>query len=203
MVPVAIGQRFDRLTILAILSSRSHRVCRCRCDCGAESTVQAGHLVRGTTRSCGCLHRDTITKHGDRPKSEARRTSEYRAWYHMKDRCLNPRCKLFEHYGGRGIAICDRWLNDYAAFLTDIGRRPSPAHSLGRIDNDGPYAPDNCRWETAHQQQNNTSRSAAVTYNGLTLTIAEWARRRGLNYGTLRSRIRRYGWSVEKALSHP
>ena len=108
------------------------------------------------THSCGCFRREGLhtygRKHGYAPGDKAARPPEYRIWCGMKERCLNHRAKGYESYGGRGISICARWLNDFAAFYADMGPRPSPKHTIDRKDNDGNYEPGNCQWATRSQQ---------------------------------------------------
>lgn len=125
-------------------------------------------------------------------------TPEYRAWSQAKGRCSNPKLRNFHIYGGRGIRVCERW-NDFLVFLADMGPRPSDKHSLDRIDGNGDYCPENCRWATIEQQANNTSTNRFVTMNGETLTIAQWARRTGLQAGTIQFRLA-HGWEPERAL---
>jgi hypothetical protein len=129
------------------------------------------------------------------------RTKEYRAWKHMKGRCLTKTDSKFKDYGGRGIAIADCWVNDFSRFLDDVGRAPSRAHSIGRIDNNGNYEPGNVRWETPTQQANNRRRQLWLTHNGKTQTAAQWSRETGIYYETIRARVLYYGYSHEKALT--
>ena len=150
------------------------------------------YLRNGHTKSCGCLYE----RHG------MSYISQYQAYYQMKRRCSTPSDKGFASYGGRGITVCDRWKHSFAAFLEDMGERPSKKHSLDRIDNDGPYSPDNCRWGTLEQQHNNTRTNRLLIFRGRTLTVAEWARRLHMRYYVLSLRIHA-GWSVERALTQP
>lgn len=129
-----------------------------------------------------------------------RATPEYDAWSSMKRRCLNPRAPNFKDYGGRGIAICQTWVDSFEAFLGAMGPRPSPSHSLDRIDNDGPYSPENCRWADRLQQARNRRSNHIVEVNGRSLTVTEAALQAGVNIETVRTRISR-GWSIERALS--
>jgi hypothetical protein len=143
--------------------------------------------------------------------SARKKMPEWRAWVRMRERCRDLTGKNFRNYGSRGIAVCERW-SEFENFLADMGRRPSPQHSIDRIDNDGNYEPGNCRWATMKEQRaNRRPRSEwsspprnekLITYNGETHYVAEWGRRVGLARSVLRSRIR-IGWSVERALTTP
>jgi hypothetical protein len=152
------GQKFGRL--VAIEFSRiepTQNKWRCLCDCGNECFVDGHQLRVGKTKSCGCFRVDDtttrFTTHGDSVNGII--TPEYKAWHRAKDRCSNENNPDFPAYGGRGITMCAEWQKSFIEFLKHMGRKPSPTHSLGRINNDGPYAPDNCRWETPTQQANN------------------------------------------------
>jgi hypothetical protein len=127
-------------------------------------------------------------------------TPAWFAWRAMKTRCRNPNSSAFYLYGARGIKVCDRWLK-FAPFLEDMGQ-PPPGHTLDRIDNNGPYAPENCRWATTLVQQNNTRRSRKIEYQGRTQTVAQWARELGLSRGRVMGRLQS-GWSVVDALTRP
>ncbi len=127
------------------------------------------------------------------------RTTEYRAWESMKYRCLRPTHKFYRLYGGRGIKICDRWINSFQNFLEDMGHKPTPKHSLDRIDNDKGYFPENCRWATKREQVRNRSDNVWVSLEGKTLMLIDWAKLTGVNFNTIKTRLRR-GWSEEKAI---
>lgn len=172
----------------------------CMCECGNLVTVDGSNLRTGNTKSCGCLKIDVLvashTVHG------MSHTATYSSWEHMRCRCNNPNNQLYGDYGGRGIFVCKRW-EAFDNFYADMGDRPSKKHSLGRIDNDGPYSPENCKWETPFEQQNNRRNNCLLTHDGKTQTLAEWSREAGIPYGTLRSRMAQHGWSVEKSLMTP
>lgn len=150
-------------------------------------------------KSCGCYRREI----GDRTRTHGQSKSrEFAAWSNMLDRCLNQRNGDYANYGGRGITVCDRWRESFENFLADMGQRPSPAHSLDRIDNDGPYAPGNCRWATADtQRQNNRQRVVYIEHAGERLPLTAWARRLSMTPAALRRRLRR--GSVAEALTTP
>jgi hypothetical protein len=126
----------------------------------------------------------------------------YSIWCGMKNRCYNRNEPTYPYYGGRGITVCEDWRLSFAFFWADMGPRPSPRHSLDRIDNDGPYSPDNCRWATRSEQSGNRRNNITLTHNGETTFAKEWARRVGLSYETLLHRLDR-GWSAERALTTP
>lgn len=130
------------------------------------------------------------------------RTPEYRVWQQLRQRCQNPRDPSFANYGGRGIAVCERWSVSFQAFIDDMGERPSPRHSIDRIDNDGPYAPQNCRWTEMRVQLRNRRTNNRLTFRGRTQTVTDWAAELGIAAPTLDARLAR-GWSVEKALTTP
>jgi hypothetical protein len=159
-----IGQRFGRLT--AIQSNGTgelkHTTWKCQCDCGKiVPSVPTGNLSSGNTRSCGCLHREIhralakvkFTKHGGCPKGNE--SPEWTSWRSMKRRCEDPKNNAFIYYGGRGIKVCDRWAHSFENFLADMGKKPVPGYSLGRIDVNGNYEPGNCKWESPREQVRN------------------------------------------------
>lgn len=128
-------------------------------------------------------------------------TPEYKAWSMMLQRCENPKAHAFEEYGGRGIAVCERW-HDFNLFIADMGLRPSAAHSLDRQNNDGNYCPENCRWATAKEQQNNRRVNRMITFEGQTKNLQQWAESLGMSKVTLHARLRK-GWTIDRALTTP
>lgn len=129
------------------------------------------------------------------------RTVEYHIWEAMTQRCRNPRASGYAGYGARGIAVCERWLT-YENFLADVGRRPSPRHSLDRRDNDGDYSPENVRWATPKEQARNRRTTRMLTCGGVTRCLAEWAEFSGINMKALHLRLKR-GWPIERAIAEP
>ncbi|HEX3058063.1 MAG TPA: hypothetical protein VHP62_01805 [Usitatibacter sp.] len=194
------GHRYGRLTVVSYegMTPSRNKLWRCRCDCGGESIAQLGNLRNGTTQSCGCLHsevtRQINSRHG------LSKTPEYQAWRAIQDRCYNANLPVYKNYGARGITVCQRWRDSLAAFIKDMGPRPSRRHSIDRIDNDGNYEPGNCRWATALQQARNRRACVRLTHNGRTMSPAEWAAVTGLNYGTIMSRVE-HGWPTERVLA--
>ena len=170
----------------------------CKCDCGNTTIVSHGHLKNGHTKSCGCLHKETmkakLTTHG------VRNTSTYRSWAAAKQRCTNPNNKRYKDYLGRGITMCPEWLNSFEAFYKDMGDCPE-GMTLDRIDNNGNYEPSNCRWATDREQANNKRNNHLLTYQGRSQSIQKWSRETGINQGTICNRVNRLGWSDAEALT--
>ena len=129
------------------------------------------------------------------------KTSEYNAWSHMKARCFNPNIKNYSYYGARGITVCDRWL-DFENFLADMKLKPTPKHSIDRIDNDGDYCPENCRWATRVEQENNKRNNHLITIDDVTLTIAQWTKEMGFSKSVIQDRLKS-GWSEFDAVITP
>jgi hypothetical protein len=197
------GQRFSRLAVVGPAKQKKYgkTTWNCLCDCGNTVNIPGSQLRNGNNRSCGCLLRETITTHGH--SIDSIRSPEYTAWTNMKDRCLNANRGDYHRYGGRGIKVCDRWLSSFESFYEDMGKRPTPKHSLERENNEKDYEPGNVKWATPKEQQNNRSSNAVITFMGQQKTIKQWAETMGINYHTLWHRIRIQGWSIEKALLTP
>lgn len=197
------GQRFGRLLALEYVgrSAASHPMWFCECECGSFLATSGAQLLNGRTRSCGCLKRDLAGKasvtHGDGNSNVA----EYRIWAGMLSRCRNESNAAYPRYGGRGITVCDRWLA-YENFLSDMGRRPSEAHSLERERNDECYGPGNCKWATRAEQCRNRRSNVVVEFAGESMVLKDAAEAAGLPYKTVHARLKR-GWSVGDALRAP
>jgi hypothetical protein len=199
------GQRFGRLQAVSFDGTGHGKTWWiCICDCGNEKRVAYAHLVLGLVRSCGCLRKQTAAKHirsiamkhgicsGGTPRW-------YQIWSGMMQRCYHRNSPRFDRYGGRGITVCDRWHNP-TSFHSDMGDPPEKM-SLDRIDNDAGYSPENCRWASARQQQNNRSDTRRTTFNGETMSASEWAQRLGITKATMYWRLRT--WPIERALTEP
>ncbi len=165
---VIIGHKYNMLTPLYVSGRTSYKslVYRCRCDCGKETDVIATHLTRGIVKSCGCLRGDGRCK-----------TLTYSSWMSAKMRCISKSDEHYKDYGGRGIKMCSMWLNSFDNFLSDMGERPSLDYTLDRIDVNGDYCPENCRWATNIEQQNNKRNNHYIYYNGEKNSVASFARR--------------------------
>ena len=189
------NQRFGRW--LALRHSHSHYWI-CRCDCGTEKPVWVSSLKRGTSKGCSeCAVPSGHTRrtHGGTG------TSLYGVYRGILRRCYKQNDQAFHNYGGRGIAVCDRWRNNFEAFRMDMGNRPRDS-SIDRIDNDGPYSPENCRWATRQEQGRNRRGNVLLSLGKETLTISEWSQRLGVSRCAINWRVRK-GWPIEKALGSP
>lgn len=187
------GTKIGQLTYIKETESeglKRRAIFKCRCGVIFETRINSAKFE--LTISCGCL-RGKFT-HG---KSG---TAEYNIWNRIKDRCSNLKDK---RYGGRGIEMCEEWVEDYIAFFSYMGERPSSLHSIERIDNNGNYEPGNCRWATKKEQARNRVSNVFVTYKGEHKCINEWAEILNMNQMTLWSRIFRYKWGIEKSFTHP
>lgn len=196
------GQRFGRLVVLSIAGRSKQRnvLWLCQCDCGNTHIVNSPSLVDGKTRSCGCLSVEILkTLHSTHGGTNH---PMYQTWLGMKQRCSNPNHKDYHRYGGRGISVCPRWEKDFAAFLSDVGERPSSKHSLDRIDRDGNYEPGNVRWATPTEQARNKAACIILSIDGETKPLAQWAEELNIPHRTLVSRHAK-GWTDERILTTP
>lgn len=195
------GRRFGRLVVIeeAPRPSKYVRCWSCRCDCGTIKTVAQGNLLQSRIHSCGCLHDEVAGKcnktHG------LTGTPEYRVWGGMWTRCRNKHEQSFQHYGARGIQVCDRW-RSFEHFLADMGPRPSAEHSIDRLDVNGDYTPENCRWATQTDQARNRRTNRIIEHDGETRTLAEWSELTGISIGTLWWRLEQ-DWSPSRILETP
>lgn len=191
------GQKFGKLLVISFNGVvKENRTWNCICECGNNTIVSSNKLKSGRTRSCGCGVTESRFSHG---MSKSR---EFKTWTTIKGRCYNKTNKSYKDYGARGIIVCERWLKSFENFYEDMGPKPSRNHSIDRINNNGNYEPENCKWATKEEQNNNTRVNIYLTYNNRTLTLSQWAKELDLKYSALQSRLAR-GWSVEKTLNTP
>lgn len=196
------GQKFNRLTAVRFIEGEQRW--ECRCDCGSISRVKAAKLRRGDIKSCGCLLvdfcKENFSTHGyARPTAP---TNEYAIWGKIKSRCHNPNDSSYDRYGARGITVHPAWLEDFTAFFTYLGPRPSLRHSIDRIDGNKGYEPGNVRWATKEEQANNRSNNVPMTWDGETMNLSQWAQLVGMSHQLLWARLNA-GWSFEIALITP
>jgi hypothetical protein len=189
------GTVFGSLTVVRRELDVRQKPFLCRCECGNEKLVRRDHLLDGRVKSCGCKWRKGT--HG------MARTAEYDTWGAIKSRCHNPASKQFSDYGGRGIAVCDRWLDSFANFYADMGARPSAKHTIERRDNDRGYSPENCYWATRPEQLRNTRRNVRLEAFGRVKVLSDWAAEFGMSFSSLSYRLKVMGWPIERALTTP
>ena len=216
------GQVFSKLKVISADASHvfpsGQQIAKwiVQCACGRQLSVIGAHLRNGNTKSCGCLQREMTrersTKHGC--KRVGKQTPEYTTWQNIRARCFMPYGTGYAAYGALGIRVCSAWRDQFETFLRDMGAKPSPLHSIDRIDGNGHYScgkcvecknegwSSNCRWATRKEQSRNMKTNLRLTYKGETHTAAEWTEILGLGYWTLYTRLKN-GWTVEQALSTP
>ena len=199
------GKRFGRLTVLEKscldVGDKGKTYYICRCDCGNMTINYSSDLTCNKTLSCGCYSREN-TKQRKLKHGQAE-TRLYEIWQNMKKRCSNTRSTLYKNYGGRGITVCEEW-QEFEPFRDwAMANGYSDDLSIDRIDVNGNYCPENCRWATRKEQANNTRKNHYLTYNGRTMTMRQWADELGVSYNLIRDRINKLGWSVEDALTTP
>lgn len=198
------GQRFGKLVAISSYydSTRKITLWECKCDCGNTCFVRANRLVHGRTRSCGCLRKDSNIK--NKTTHGKTNTRIYNAWHSMKARCYNPTNHNYSHYGDRGISVCDEWKNSFEPFYEwAISNGYQDGLSLDRIDNDGNYCPNNCRWVTTKVQNNNRSVSINISYNGKTQNLSDWCKELNLPYSRIYQRLSKYEFTFEEAITEP
>ena len=195
------GEHIGRLTVVSLSGRAGNgaKLWKCICDCGKEHFATTGNLLSGSTKSCGCYRKEIVSeknyKHG------LSKNRLHGIWRGMKQRCCNPRSKDFEHYGGRGITICRKWMCNFENFYNwAIANGYDESKSIDRIDVNGNYEPDNCRWADYEIQANNRSNNNKITFRGEIHTIAEWSSILHIDRKTISDRIHKLGWSPEKAL---
>ena len=210
IAPLQAGQKFGRLTVVGIdhidfyypKKGCKHKLeyYSCICDCGNEKVVLKSNLIRGLTKSCGCLSRqlskERLFKHGKR------KTRLYNTWNHLRDRCINKNSKQYKDYGERGISVCDEWKNSFIEFEKwAVSKGYNDTLTIERIDVNGNYCPENCKWIPLKQQGWNKRNSRLITYKGETKSLAEWSFLLKFNYWKVHQRLNRLGWSVDRAFT--
>ena len=192
------GDRFGRLVVVRKAEAKGKRgeiYWLCKCDCGNMKSVRANQLTRGITKSCGCLQRESVKTHG------MTGVPTFKSWDSMKQRCLNPNSPDYANYGGRGIKVCEEWVDSFDSFLADMGTRPTGT-TLDRIDPNGNYEKANCRWATVKTQNSNKRATKRYAFNGKELTASEISELTGVQQRLIVDRMRA-GWKIEDAVNKP
>ena len=196
------GERYGRLTVIKRAPNKGRTtVWECRCDCGKVKNVRQPDLRAGRTKSCGCMRHDMLMQ-----KNTIHGLSDTRIcgiWRSMKDRCSNPNNKAYCNYGGRGIKVCDEWFNSLEKFYQwSMENGYAEDLSIDRIDNDGNYEPENCRWVDRKIQNRNKRSNHIIEYKGKEKPLCDWADEFGIGYSTILRRLD-LGWTIEEALETP
>lgn len=193
-----IGRTFGSLTIIEKIHNKKYATYLCKCSCGNQKEIVGNSMIRGLTKSCGCLQKkivsDNFKKHG------CVGSKEYNIWKSMNQRCHNPNNSAFKYYGEKGINVCKEWRNSFETFLKDMGNKPE-GKSLDRINNEDGYSKENCRWADKIQQMNNRSNNRMLTLNNTTQNLQTWAEQLNINHKVLRKRLKD-GWSDEDILTN-
>lgn len=208
-------QKFNRLTAIERVENDKlgHTMWKCKCECNNIVVCSASSLKNGKTKSCGCYKNELV---GNRNrKHNMAKTKIYMIWGTIMKRCYNPNEIGYKRYGGRGITVCDEWSNkengstnfiNWAmdnGYIEEILPNGRNKWTLDRINVNGNYEPSNCRFITMKEQNNNRRTNHYIAYNGKTHTLAEWSEILNIKYGTLKSRLSDYGWSIERAFTEP
>lgn len=195
------GNHFGRLTVIDVAYKKNNKTYfNCLCSCGKLTVVCKYDLIENHTRSCGCIVKEKLKE--NRLKHGAYQTRLYRVWQSMKNRCLAKNSKRYKDYGGRGITICEEWVNDFENFKKwALENGYSDELTIDRIDNDGNYCPENCRWATKFEQSHNRRSNHYLTYNGKTQCILDWERELGISNKLICFRLKK-GMPIEKVLSN-
>ncbi len=205
-----LQNKYNRLTVLSEYREKviqpkngviNVRIIICRCDCGKIVHVRFGNLLRGTM-SCGCLRKEICSRvHKEHGLSHKR---IYNVWRGMIQRCYNPNRTYYHNYGGRGISVCERWRTSFKNFFSDMGKMPTQKHSLDRIDNDGNYCKENCRWATYKQQANNKRRiGGRYEYKNIKGTLPYLCKKYKKDLALVRNRIYNLKWGVDESFTLP
>jgi hypothetical protein len=197
-----INKTFGRLTVIEEIKKRGkNRYFKCLCQCGKYTETQYGGLTGGTSKSCGCLMRENSSRQGKKNMTHGMtKTPMYRVWCAMRNRCYNPNVRGYSDYGGRGIKVCKAWKNSFEQFLQDMGERPEGAQ-IDRIDNNGNYCKENCRWASRTTNARNKRTSMYIVFNGVETHIVEISKQCNINAATLRARIRSGNFSDHQVVT--
>ena len=173
-----IGKKFSRLTAINITHRTNGRTYyECKCDCGGTAIIMGKQLLNGKTKSCGCLWKEAVAISNSRENPVKKKfPKEFRTWVQLRNRCQNNKNDSYQNYGGRGITVCNQWNESFYNFLSDMGMAPSSKHTIDRKNNNGNYEPDNCRWATVREQNNNKGDTILVEIQGKKQSLKAWCR---------------------------
>ena len=200
------GERFGRLVVIKRVENDKHgNSCwLCKCDCEQEVVVRGFSIKKKNTQSCGCFRKETAvqqnTKHGHSKRYA--KTGIYYSWYGMKQRCGNPNNNRYKDYGGRGIIVCEEWM-EFPNFLKDMGNGWKSGLTIERKNNNEGYCKKNCKWTTKKEQNRNSRRNCLIKYDGKTQCLSAWAEETNIGKDTIWGRLYKLGWSPEKTLTTP
>lgn len=201
-----VGKKYGILTVesMAGHDEKGRIICNVVCECGVRKTMHKSNLKRCI--SCGCINKKLTSErtktHGCSQCGDGEYKREFAIWSGIKTRCNNPNRKCYYLYGGRGISICNRWSNSFENFIEDMGPAPTDEHSIDRIDCNGNYCPENCRWATWNEQGLNRRDNRIIEFDGRSQCLIEWSRETGISNHTIHARLK-LGWTIEKTLTTP
>lgn len=198
------GQRFGRLVALNIVRRENGKTYWLfQCDCGNKVIIPQSYVSTGDTKSCGCYRKEVAKGNNNSTKHNKTQTRLYSIWSGIKQRCYNKNKIAYEYYGARGIGVCDEWKSDFMAFYVwALKNGYKDDLTIDRIDVNGNYKPNNCRWATIKEQNNNMRNNHWINYKGQKLTMSQFAEKYGIPYQIMKNRIR-YNWSIDRIISTP
>lgn len=200
-----INKKYNRLTIKSVsgeVKGRCSTWLNCQCECGNMKVIRFDYLVNGRTKSCGCYRKDNMIKQNkNKITHNLTGVRLFNIWRGMKRRCYDEKVTEYKHYGGRGIKVCDEWLNSLESFANwSYDNGYNGTLTIDRIDNNGNYEPNNCRWVNQYTQQNNRTNNIQVEYQGRTQNISQWSKELNIKYGKLYTRIVKKNMTIENIL---
>ena len=197
-----LNKRFGRLIVIKFTGKKGTcRLMQCKCNCGNYTITRIYDLLNGDTKSCGCYKKDMIRK--TKTTHGMSGTKFYLRWWNLKNRCYNPNFPDYRYYGARGIFMCERWKNSFSDFYNDIIGTYKDGLTLDRINNNGPYSPENCRWATRREQSQNRNYCHQITIAGKTYPLWKWLQIYSIKRSTYGTRHWTYGWPIIKAITTP
>lgn len=204
----SVGKKYGRLLVQEIVYEKRYKkstvaFAKGVCDCGERYFGRLVDLKAARVKSCGCLNRELITKHGFAKEKNNPLLYMHQAWCSMRQRCYNKKSKYYKNYGGRGIDVSVSWRESFDIFFSDMGLRPTPKHSIDRKDNNAGYSKENCHWATSKQQRQNSRQNVYVTFGYATRCLSYWCELFGVPHATASGRVRRRGITYQQALTRP